>query len=77
MAINERTSPMVTVREVARILNVHTNTVRRWSNQGILSAYRITSRGDRRFKRDDIGHFLNELNKHQGDAKKAALDNED
>ena len=50
--------PMLTTSEVARILNVHINTIRRWSNQGILKAYRIGSRGDRRFKKADIDEFF-------------------
>jgi excisionase family DNA binding protein len=53
---------MLTVREVARLLHVHPNTLRRWSNKGTIRAYRITSRGDRRFKRDEIVRFLAELN---------------
>ncbi|MDP2730358.1 MAG: helix-turn-helix domain-containing protein [Dehalococcoidales bacterium] len=44
---------------VANMLNVHINTVRRWSNQGILKAYRIGPRGDRRFMRDDVVQILN------------------
>jgi excisionase family DNA binding protein len=50
--------PMLTTSEVARILNVHINTVRRWSNLKILKAYRIGSRGDRRFNPEDIDSFL-------------------
>ena len=53
---------MLTVREVARLLNIHGNTVRRWSDQGIIRAYRITRRGDRRFRREDITHFLTGFN---------------
>ncbi len=49
---------MLTTREVAQLLNVHINTVRRWSNQGILTAYRVGPRGDRRFNRQDIDGFL-------------------
>ena len=45
---------MLTTSDVARILNVHINTVRRWSNQGTLKSYRIGSRGDRRFRKDDV-----------------------
>ena len=45
---------MLTTNEVARLLNVHINTVRRWSNNGILKAYRIGVRGDRRFERMDV-----------------------
>jgi len=51
---------MLTTSEVARLLNVHINTVRRWSNYGVLKAYRIGSRGDRRFRQDDIDTFLSE-----------------
>jgi len=55
---NDPVDPMLTISEVAHILNVHINTVRRWSNQGVLKAYRIGSRGDRRYRRDDIDNFF-------------------
>ena len=61
--INEvasRMDTMLTTREVARLLNVHINTVRRWSNQGVLKSYRINSRGDRRFKREDVDALIRE-----------------
>ena len=51
---------MLKANEVAQLLNVHINTVRRWSNQNILKAYRVGPRGDRRFKKEDIVFFLNE-----------------
>ena len=44
--------------EVARMLGVHVNTVRRWANRGILEAYSIGPRGDRRFRQRDIENFL-------------------
>jgi excisionase family DNA binding protein len=53
---------MLTIKDVARILNIHVNTARRWSDQGILKSYRITRRGDRRFKQEDIARFLAEYN---------------
>jgi excisionase family DNA binding protein len=62
MAYERQIRPMLTVREVAEMLHIHTNTVRRWSDQGVLRAYRITHRGDRRFRREDVAHFLAELN---------------
>lgn len=58
MANPRRLEPMLTTSDVARLLNVHINTVRRWSNQGTLKTYRIGSRGDRRFRREDIASFL-------------------
>jgi excisionase family DNA binding protein len=57
---NKEINGMLTIREVAHILNVHINTVRRWSNQGVLNAYRIGSRGDRRFRQDYVVSFLSE-----------------
>jgi excisionase family DNA binding protein len=54
---------MLTVREVSQLLHVHTNTLRRWSDQGILKAYRIGPRGDRRFKPEDIAVLLLQENK--------------
>ncbi len=53
----KRTSAMLTVSEMARLFNVHASTVRRWSDQGILKAYRIGARGDRRFRRSDVAVF--------------------
>jgi len=58
MANSKKIDPMLTTSDVARLLNIHINTVRRWSNQGILKTYRIGSRGDRRFRQEDITSFL-------------------
>jgi len=63
---------MLTIREVARLLHIHPNTLRRWSNRGRIRAYRITPRGDRRFKREDIARFLAELKAHNGDGRKVS-----
>ena len=60
MANDKKIDPMLTTSDVAHLLNVHINTVRRWSNQGTLKAYRIGSRGDRRFRQEDIAGFLSE-----------------
>lgn len=60
MAYAERGDTMLTASELARLLNVHINTVRRWSNRGILKAYRVGPRGDRRFSKGDVDNFLAE-----------------
>ena len=51
---------MLTTSDVAQLLGLHINTVRRWNKKGILKSYRITPRGDRRFRREDIDGFLKE-----------------
>ena len=49
---------MLTTSEVAKLLYIHVNTARRWSDQGLLKPYRIGPRGDRRYMRDDVLNFL-------------------
>jgi excisionase family DNA binding protein len=49
---------MLTTSDVAHLLNVHINTVRRWGNRGVIKAYRVGPRGDRRFRREDIANLL-------------------
>ncbi|HXY75085.1 MAG TPA: helix-turn-helix domain-containing protein [Dehalococcoidales bacterium] len=53
---------MLTTREVAKLLHVHPNTLRRWADKGIIETYRITTRGDRRFRSDDIVRFISTMN---------------
>jgi len=72
MLYDKQIDNMLTVREASRLLHVHTNTLKRWSNKGIIKAYRITPRGDRRFKQQDVTRFLAELNSHDGDEKKVS-----
>jgi excisionase family DNA binding protein len=44
---------LMQVREVARALGVHENTVRRWESRGLLRAVRLPS-GVRRFRVEDV-----------------------
>jgi len=60
MAEKDEVARMLTSTQVARRLNFHSNTVRRWSSQGILKAYRVGPRGDRRFRWEDVLEILNE-----------------
>jgi excisionase family DNA binding protein len=71
MVTDNQMSNMLTVREVARLLNVHPNTLRRWSDVGRIRVYRITPRGDRRFRQQDLAHFLDELNAGKGNGSEA------
>ncbi len=57
----EKIEPMLTISEVARLLHVNVNTLRRWSDSGLIRAYRIGPRADRRFREDDITRFLAQL----------------
>ena len=54
----EETDSLLTTREVANLLNIHINTVRRWTNLGVLPSFRVGPRGDRRFWKKDIFTFL-------------------
>ena len=48
------TGTMLTMREACRLLNVHGNTLRRWSAMGLVTAYRIGPGQHRRFKTADV-----------------------
>ena len=48
----------LTVTKAARLLGVHPNTIRTWSDQGRLRFYRINQRGDRRYRLGDLQRFL-------------------
>lgn len=71
MVDQKRVTTLITVSEAAELLNVHVNTIRRWSNQGILHGFRIGSRGDRRFIKDDIENLIFGLHENEGHVVKA------
>lgn len=57
---NKTISPenqILTSSAASALLKVHINTLRRWSNMGILPCYRIGVRGDRRYRRSDLIDF--------------------
>ena len=60
MLVDDHSLDMLTTGDVARMINVHISTIRRWSNQGIVRAYRIGQRGDRRFRKEDVINLLGE-----------------
>lgn len=48
---------LLTIKQVAKILNVHPTTLRRWDKKGKLKAIRVGTRrgvGERRYHREDI-----------------------
>ena len=48
----------LTFNEVAEMLNVHPDTIRRWRKLGVIKSYRTGRRGKQRFSRDEIATFL-------------------
>ena len=76
-AIAKNTEPMLTTTEVSRMLHVHPNTLRRWSDRGIIKTFRIGTRADRRFRQDDIARFLSGLELHRGDPHKVEMAHRD
>ena len=48
----------LTTSQAAKLLNVHINTLRRWTNMGVLKSYRVGRRSDRRLTQRDIERFI-------------------
>jgi excisionase family DNA binding protein len=51
-------SPMLTASEVANLLHLHVNTVKRLGDRGELPFFRVCKRGDRRYRFEDVMEFL-------------------
>jgi excisionase family DNA binding protein len=49
---------LLTASEVAEMLHLHVNTVKRLGDRGELPFFRVCSRGDRRFRLEDVMAFL-------------------
>jgi len=61
VVLRQTDSKLLTVKEAAQILHVHENTLRRWTDQGIISTFRIGPRGDRRLQEDDVNEFKSHI----------------
>ncbi len=49
---------IMTCDEVAQFLRVHVSSVRRWSRNGKLRAFKVGGRGDWRYRHQDVLAFL-------------------
>lgn len=56
--VKKRQRRMMSTRETSEFLHVHPNTVRRWSDSGLLPTCWIGPHHRRRFKIEDIQAFL-------------------
>jgi len=57
MAVSEL-GPLLTASEVAEMLHLHVNTVKRLGDRGELPFFRVCRRGDRRVRLADVMTFL-------------------
>jgi hypothetical protein len=55
------TKELLNVRDTARALGVHENTVRNWEERGILCAVRLPGSGYRRFSVQDVERLRAEM----------------
>ena len=56
---NDKLPDILTLKQACEVLNCHANTLRNWDQKGLLKAIRFGSRGDRRYKKEDILKLLN------------------
>jgi excisionase family DNA binding protein len=59
LAVNEL-GKMLTASEVAEMLHLHVNTVKRLGDRGELKYYKVCKRGERRFLLEDVRRFLDQ-----------------
>lgn len=56
---------LLTLREAAKILKVHPNTLRLWDKKDVLKAVRIGIKKARRYRKEDIEMFINRQNNNK------------
>jgi excisionase family DNA binding protein len=61
------------VREAARRLGVHENTLRRWENAGLIRAVKLPT-GVRRFREEDVERLHDEMHRAVADTESAERD---
>ena len=56
---------MFTINEVARLINVHPLTVRRWEKKGWMKSYRLGPKKVIRFSKEELFSFINNENNQE------------
>lgn len=59
MQFDPEFSELLTIKEAAKLINVHPNTLRNWEREGKIQAVRIGSRRDRRYSKSVIWQLCN------------------
>lgn len=59
----DKSIKLLRIKEAAELLGVNPATLRKWDKEGKLPAIKISKRGDRRYKQEDIEKFLKEISK--------------
>ena len=54
------TKQLLTLQEAADILGIHKQTLRRWTDTGLINCIRLPNRRDRRFLLEDIRTFISQ-----------------
>ena len=54
MTFNTEFPQLLTIKEAAKLINVHPNTLRNWEREGKIEAVRIGTRRDRRYPKEII-----------------------
>ena len=64
------TRGLLTTKEACRILHMHASTLRRWSEKGVITPYRIGPGCHPRYRREDVAALLM---RYTQDARRAAV----
>ncbi|MFC1866205.1 helix-turn-helix domain-containing protein [Chloroflexota bacterium] len=61
MVMYDGLNKMLKVGDMAEILCVSPNTLRRWADKGAIESYRIRPRGDRRCRQSDVANLTSKI----------------